>query len=80
MDHTKNSTESDKVHTRKSSVRGGRWEIGNDRNNTRDPVTSTNKYYRGEIEAFGAVLAMKYDKLELNKYVGVFREKKLTII
>ena len=35
----------------------------------------TNKYYKGEIESFGAVLALKHDKVELKKSFYVFREK-----
>ena len=38
-------------------------------------MASTSKYYKGVIEAFGAVLALNYDKVELNKSLDVFREK-----
>ena len=47
-------------------------------NNTRDSVKITNKQYKGEIEAFGAVLALKYEKVYLKKYFDVFREKLIT--
>ena len=39
----------------------------NARNNTRNSAASNNKYYKGEIEAFVAVLALKYEKVELKK-------------
>ena len=44
-------------------------------NNTRNSKTSTNKYHKGGIEAFGAVLTLKYEKVELKKSFDVFKEK-----
>ena len=71
---TKTSTESDKGHMRTFSGRGGRGDRGNAINNTRDSSASTNKYYKVEIEAFGAVLALNYQKVELKRSFDVFRE------
>ena len=75
MAHTKTCTESDKVQTINSSVQGGHGDSNNARNNTRNSAASTNKDYKVEIEAFGAVLALSYQKVELNKSFDVFREK-----
>ena len=72
---TETSTESDNDSTRTSSEKGGYGDKENFRNNTRDSLASTSKYYKGVIEAFGAVLALNYDKVELNKSLDVFREK-----
>ena len=36
-------------------------------------MSSTNKYYKGEIEAFGDVFALNYDKVALKKLFDVFR-------
>ena len=69
------SAESDKGQTRTSVGRGVRGDRGNARNKTRDFSTSTSKYYRGDIEAFGNVFTLKYEKVELNKSFDVFREK-----
>ena len=33
------------------------------------------RYYKGEIEEFGSVIVLKYQKIELKKYFDVFREK-----
>ena len=73
MAQTETSAESDKGQTRTSSGQGGRVNIRNARNNTRDSSASTSRYYKRGIETFGAVLALKYDKLELKKYFDVFR-------
>ena len=62
-----------KCHKETSSGLGGRGDIGNARNNTRDSMSSTNKYYKGEIEAFGDVFALNYDKVALKKLFDVFR-------
>ena len=75
MDQIKTSTESKKGQTRTSSGRGGHWERRNYSNNIIDSATSTEKYYKGDIEAFGAVFALKYKKVELKKYFDLFREK-----
>ena len=69
---TETSAESDKVYTRTSSVQVGRGDRGNSRNNTRCSSSRTIKYYKGWIEAFGDVLALKYEKVELNKSFDVF--------
>ena len=63
VDHTKTSTEYEKIITRTSSGRGGSGDKGNSRNNTIYSASGTNKYYKGGIEAFGAVLVMNYEKL-----------------
>ena len=65
----------EKFHKRTSSGQGGRGDRRNDRNNTRDSSESTRKYYKGLIEGFGAVLTLKYEKVELKKPFDVFREK-----
>ena len=66
-------TEYDKGQTRTSSSRGGCGYIRKARNNTRYSAASTNKDYKGGIEAFGDVLALKYEKVELNKSFDMFR-------
>ena len=68
--HTKTSSESEKGQIRTLSGRGGHGYRGNATNNTRDSLESTNKDYRSKIEAFGAVLALKYEIVELNKFFG----------
>ena len=63
---TKIRTESQKNYTRTSSGRGGRGDRanrGNVRNNIRDSTEITKKYYRGEIEAFGYMIALNDEKL-----------------
>ena len=74
-DHTKTSAESEKVQTQTSSGRGGRRDRGNTGNNTRDSAASTNKITGVKLRCFGAVLALKYEKVELKKSFDVFREK-----
>ena len=69
------SNESDKGQKRTSLGQGGRGDRGNARNNIRDSSTSTSKYYKGEIEAFGAVITLKYEKVELKKSFDMFRKK-----
>ena len=49
--------------------------ILNARNNTRNSAASNNKDYKGGIYAFGDTLAVKYDKLELKEYFGIFKEE-----
>ena len=73
MSQTTTITESEKVHTITSYGRVGRGKRGKVRNNTRDSVASINIDYKVEIEAFGAVLVLKYDKVELNKPFDVFK-------
>ena len=63
VDQNETISESSKVKTRTSAVRGGRGEIRKSRNNTRYSLASTSKDYKGVIEAFEAVLAMKYEKV-----------------
>ena len=70
---TKTITEYDKGQASISSGQVGRGERVNTRNNTRNYAASTNKDYKGEIEAFGSMLALKYEKVELKKYFDVFR-------
>ena len=77
MTHTENSSESEKGKTRKSSDRGDCGDRVNARNNTRDSVASTTKYYKGGIEEFGALLNLKYKKVELDKSFDVFGEKQI---
>ena len=48
---------------------------GNSRNNTRKYSSSTKFFYKGEIESLGYVLALKYEKVELDKSFDVFRGK-----
>ena len=72
---TKTSSGSDKVQKRTSSGREGRGYRVNARNNTRYSSASTNKNYKGVIEAFGDLITMKYEKLELKKFLDVFRGK-----
>ena len=48
---------------------------GNSRNNTRKYSSSTKFFYKGEIESLGYVLALKYEKVELDKSFDVFREE-----
>ena len=73
MAYTKTSTKYGKGQTSTSSVQGGPGDRGNTRNNTRNSTASTKKYYKCEIVAFGAVLALKYEKVELLKSFDVFR-------
>ena len=61
MAHIETSTEYDKVQTSTSSGQGCCGDRVNAKNNTRNFMASTNKDYKGEIEAFGAVLAPKYE-------------------
>ena len=74
------SAESDKGQTRTSVGRGVRGDRGNARNNIRASSTSTSKYYKGEIEAFGAVLALKHEHVDIKKPFDVFREKLINSI
>ena len=62
-------------HRSQSSGQGGCGDIGNNNNNTIDYSESTKKDYRGVIEAFGAVLALKYEKVYFKKPFDVFKEK-----
>ena len=80
VDQTETSAEYDKGQKRTSLGRGGRGDRGNARNNIRDSSTSTSKYYKGEIEAFGAVITLKYEKLELKKPFYMFMESQLIIL
>ena len=73
VSHTKTSTESDMGQKSASSVQEGCGERGNMSNNTRNSLASTNKYYKVDIEAFEAVLALKNEKVELKKFFHVFR-------
>ena len=75
MAQTKTINEYEKVQTRNSSVQGGHGDRGNARNDTRDSAASTNKYYKETIGAFRAMIALKYEKVELNKSFDVFRGK-----
>ena len=75
VDQTKNSTESDKGQKKTSSGRGGYGDIRNGSNNIRDSASRTYKYDKGEIEAFGAMILLKHEKLELKKSFDVFMEK-----
>ena len=75
VEHTETSAEYDKGQTRTSSRRGGCGNRGKSRNNTRASSASTIRYYKGEIEEFGSVIVLKYQKIELKKYFDVFREK-----
>ena len=77
VEQTETSAEYDKGCTGTSTGTVGRGERGNANNNTRDSSESTSKYYNGGIEAFGAVLALKYEKVELKKYFDVFRENQI---
>ena len=61
-----------------SLVQGGCGDRGNARNKNIDSSETIKKYYKEEIEAFGAVLALKYEKVYLKKYSDVFREKLIT--
>ena len=61
---TESSSESGKGHTRTPKGRGGYGYRRNSKNNTRDSLASPIKYRRREIEAFGAAIALKYEKLE----------------
>ena len=72
---TETSTESDKTRTRTPAGWVGFGDRGNERNNTRDSSGSTSKYYKRGIEAFGDMLALKYEKAYLKKFFDVFREK-----
>ena len=74
MSHTEIRSESDKGHTRTTSLRGGLGGRGSARNNTRYSSAGTRNNYRGKIEAFEASLALKYEKSELKKSFDVFRE------
>ena len=69
-----------KIQSRTSAGWGGRGDRGNARNNTRDSSTSTRKDYKGEIEAFGAVLALKHENVDIKKPFDVFREKLINSI
>ena len=61
--YTETSAESDKRQIRTSAGRVGRGDRVNTRNNTRAFSASTSKYYKGEIEVFGSVLALKNEKV-----------------
>ena len=61
MAQTETSTESENCQTRNQAEEAVGTEE-NSRNNTRDSAASTNKYYKGEIEVFVSVLALKYEK------------------
>ena len=63
VDQNETISESSKVKTRTAALRGGRGERGKPRNNIRDSSAGTSKDYKGVIEAFEAVLAMKYEKV-----------------
>ena len=65
MSHNTTSTEYEKGQTRALSGRGGRGNRGNARNNTRYSTTITKRHYKVEIETFGVVLVLKWEKLEL---------------
>ena len=44
--------------------------------NGESATTSTaNTYFRGEIETFGAVLTLRYERVDLNKSFKVFRKR-----
>ena len=60
---TKTITESYKGLASPLSGRGGCGDRGNSKNNSINSAASTSKYYRGEIEACGYVLALKYEKV-----------------
>ena len=48
---------------------------GNTRNNGNSADMGTpNKDTSGEIETFGAVLVLRYDRVDLKKYFDVFRK------
>ena len=80
MAHNKTSTESYKGQESTSSGLGGSGDIGISSNINRNSAAITHKDYKGEIEAFGAVLALKYEKVDLKKPFAVFRGKKLPIL
>ena len=53
---------------------GQRW--GNTRNNwDLDNMNTTGKDFKGEIEAFGTVLILRYEKVDLKKSFKVFCKK-----
>ena len=72
MAQTETRAESDKGQKITSAGRGGREDRGNARNNTTYSLTSTSKYYKGGIEAFRAVLVLKYYKVYLKKSFDMF--------
>ena len=78
VSQTETIPESEKGQTRTSLFQWCFRYIGNTSNSTRDSAESNNKDYKGEIDALGAVLALKYEKLELNKSFDVFREKNIS--
>ena len=61
--NTKTSTEYKKGQTRISSGWGGRGGRGNASKDNKEFASSTTKYYKGETESFGAVLALKCEKI-----------------
>ena len=63
VDQTETRTKSEKGQTRTSSVQEGSGYRVNTRNNISNSTASTNKDHKGEIESFGAVLALKYKKV-----------------
>ena len=38
-------------------------------------MSTANTYFKGEIETFGAVLALRYGRVDLKNYFDVFHEK-----
>ena len=73
--YAKTSSKYEKGKKKMSLGRGSRGDRGNARNNTRYSAEHTYKDYKGETEAFVALLTLKYEKVELKKYFGVFRKK-----
>ena len=73
MSQTETIAESENGKTRTPSGQGAIGQRGNARNDIRDSSESTIKYYKGGVEAFGYVLVLKYEKVELKKSFDVFR-------
>ena len=75
----KNYTKSDNNKSNISPGQGTQGERVTTRNNARSNAANTtstaNKEYKGETKAFVAVIASRYETLELKKSFGVFREK-----
>ena len=73
-----NSNKSENNQSNILSDKGTWVEKGTTRKNSSSNAANTtstaNKYYKEIIKMFGAVLASRYEKLELNKSFDIFRE------
>ena len=62
------------VPTKKSNLSSNLGQRGGNTRNNRNPAAMSNskKYFKLEIETFGAMLALRYERVDLKKYFGIF--------